>query len=355
MIHKGDNAPTQLYKAAWLLTTRYSLHSRFSSNLFALSYKGLPSSLPSFCLFVFCFLFANRKQDGLLPALRVLKLARPNTNVSFPLLLSRIFVLFFDSQKMGVDGLCTDYPELVHEANRKFRPQATQTDSATFPFPEGPTASSSVVDLRGLAADSETTTTVIGDNNDAGNDEVSVSGHAIVKKAEVSTDSSALGGWYSRGDTCGKSPAEPSHQQRLIAALYGDLAGVRDFSVAAVEEARVLAKVCARGAGVEAFLKRDSMKGKVATRELAAAAALWRAAESEAEQALRPFVSSAETFQWSVKLISTEKVRKTESFRAHAYLTPRFFFFLIFFFLLHESVLVRFPLYSPEQQSSALN
>lgn len=190
---------------------------------------------------------------------------------------------------MGVDGLCTDYPERVHEANKKFRPQATQTDAATFPFAQGPDTSG--VDLRGLAAGSTTT----------------ASGAFLSKAEGGSTDDTALGGWYSRCDTCENS-AEDSNQQRLIAALYGDLAGVRDFAVGAVIDAKVLVTVCARAVAVAAFLKGDTMEGKQATMELQVATALYKEAESEAEQTLRPFVSSAETFQWSVSLISTEEV-----------------------------------------------
>lgn len=207
---------------------------------------------------------------------------------------------------MGVDGLCSDYPERVHEANRKFRPQATQTDAATFPFPQGPDSSSGV-DLRGLV----TTDSV--DESDATESRADEVGSGIgtsssSKAAEGATDSTALGGWYSRCDTCEKS-AENSELNRLMAALYGDLAGVRDFAVGAVEESKMLAKVTSKAAAVREFLSADAMRGTPASSELRTVLALCKEAESEAEQALRPFVSSAETFRWSVDLISTEKVR----------------------------------------------
>lgn len=67
-------------------------------------------------------------------------------------------------------------------------------------------------------------------------------------------------------------------------------------------------QVCSRAVAVQSFVTADAMKGKRATAELAAATALCKEAETEAEQTLRPFVSSAETFKWSVNLISTEKV-----------------------------------------------
>ncbi|CAN0275865.1 unnamed protein product [Ectocarpus sp. 12 AP-2014] len=243
--------------------------------------------------------------------------------------------------KMGVDGLCTDYPELVHESNRRLRPQASQTDAATFPFPQGPDAYSGV-DLRGLAAPASSQGKAVestaaaggdggGDKDSDGNDcsstasmsgsdggsrsnrsNSSVSSHTgstTTNKAEDSTDATVLGGWYSRCDTC-KESAEGSDQQRLIAALYGDLAGVRDFAVRTVEDAKVLVKVCSRAVAVESFLAGDAMKGKRATRELAAATALSKEAETLAEQTLRPFVSSAETFKWSVDLISTAQGRE---------------------------------------------
>lgn len=172
---------------------------------------------------------------------------------------------------MGVDGLCTDYPELVHESNRRLRPQASQTDAATFPFPQGPDAYSGV-DLRGLAAPASSEGKVVASNATAGGDKdsdgnnssstasmsgsegsnrsirssSSVSSHTgstTTNKAEDSTDATVLGGWYSRCDTCEES-AEGSDQQRLIAALYGDLAGVRDFAVRTVEDAKLLVKVC---------------------------------------------------------------------------------------------------------------
>ncbi|CAB1115178.1 unnamed protein product [Ectocarpus sp. CCAP 1310/34] len=234
--------------------------------------------------------------------------------------------------KMGVDGLCTDYPGLVHESNRRLRPQASQTDAATFPFPQGPGAYSGV-DLRGLAAPASSEGKAVGstaldsDGNNSsstasmsGSDggsrsnrsHSSVSSHTgstTTNKAEDSTDATVLGGWYSRCDTCEES-AEGSDQQRLIAALYGDLAGVRDFAVRTVEDAKVLVKVCSRAVAVESFLAGDAMKGKRATRELAAATALSKEAETLAEQTLRPFVSSAETFKWSVDLISTAQGRE---------------------------------------------
>lgn len=220
------------------------------------------------------------------------------------------------SQKMGVDGLCTDYPGRVDEANKKFRPQASQTDAATFPFPQGPDASSGV-DLRGLAADRDTSTptatTVSANilNADSARTEFGGSLKSPpTKKAEGSTDATALGGWYSRCGTCEHSGDGSDDQQRLIAALYGDLAGVRDFAVGTVEDAKILVKVCARAAAVRSFLLGDSMKGKSACMELEAATRLCKEAEAEAEQTLRPFVSSAETFEWSVNLISTEKVRR---------------------------------------------
>ncbi|CAN0137508.1 unnamed protein product [Ectocarpus sp. 6 AP-2014] len=238
--------------------------------------------------------------------------------------------------KMGVDGLCTDYPELVHESNKRLRPQASQTDAATFPFPQGPDAYSGV-DLRGLAAPASSegkaveSTTAAGVGGDDGNNSSSTAsmscsdgssrsnrssssvsshtGSTTTNKAEDSTDATVLGGWYSRCDTCEES-AEGSDQQRLIAALYGDLAGVRDFAVRTVEDAKVLVKVCSRAVAVESFLAGDAMKGKRATRELAAATALSKDAETLAEQTLRPFVSSAETFKWSVDLISTAQGRE---------------------------------------------
>lgn len=239
--------------------------------------------------------------------------------------------------KMGVDGLCSDYPERVHESNKRLRPQASQTDAATFPFPQGPGCSSGV-DLRGLAEDAEaeeaaeatkdscnddddSSTVSLSSNNSSssrsggsrtsrcGSTVSSYSGSTTTNKAEDSTDATALGGWYSRCDTCEQS-AEGSDQQRLIAALYGDLAGVRDFAVRTVEDAKVLVKVCSRAVAVQSFLAGDAMKGKRATMELAAATALCKEAETEAEQTLRPFVSSAETFKWSVNLISTAKGRE---------------------------------------------
>lgn len=230
----------------------------------------------------------------------------------------------FKKQKMGVDGLCSDYPERVHESNKRLRPQASQTDAATFPFPKGPDASSGV-DLRGLAVDAEAEESCDQDKDDAsatasvssrssrcGSTTSTSSGSTTTttNKAEHSTDATVLGGWYSRGDACEQS-AEGSDQQRLIAALYGDLAGVRDFAVRTVEDAKVLVKVCSRAVAVESFLSGDSMKGKRASMELKAAMALCKEAEAEAEQTLRPFVSSAETFKWSINLISTEKVNKS--------------------------------------------
>lgn len=177
---------------------------------------------------------------------------------------------------MGVDGLCSDYPERVHECNKRLRPQASQTDAATFPFPQGPDCSG--VDLRGLAEDAEAEEAAAANKDSSGNDDdddsstasmnssmasmtsnssrgsggsrssrcgssaSSYSGSTTTNKAEDSTDATALGGWYSRCDTCEQS-AEGSDQQRLIAALYGDLAGVRDFAVRTVEDAKVLVKV----------------------------------------------------------------------------------------------------------------
>lgn len=234
---------------------------------------------------------------------------------------------------MGVDGLCSDYPERVHESNKRLRPQASQTDAATFPFPKGPDASSGV-DLRGLAVDAEAeeaaaaaaaadacaqdkdedssgTASVSSRSSRCGSATSNSSGSTTTttNKAEHTTDATVLGGWYSRGDACEQS-AEGLDQQRLIAALYGDLAGVRDFAVRTVEDAKVLVKVCSRAVAVESFLAGDSMKGKRASMELKAATELCREAEAEAEQTLRPFVSSAETFKWSINLISTEKVSR---------------------------------------------
>ena len=214
---------------------------------------------------------------------------------------------------MGVDGLCTDFPGRVDEANKKFRPQASQTDAATFPFPQGPDASSGV-DLRGLAADRDigatTTTTTTGATNRMAFGNGSAQRTSPTNKAEGSTDATVLGGWYSRCGTCEHSSEGGSDdQQRLIAALYGDLAGVRDFAVGAIEDAKILVQVCSRAAAVRNFLLGDAMKGKAANRELKAAMQLCKEAEAEAEQTLRPFVSSAETFEWSVNLISTEKAR----------------------------------------------
>lgn len=70
---------------------------------------------------------------------------------------------------------------------------------------------------------------------------------------------------------------------------------------------------------VQSFLTGDAMKGRRATKELAAATALCKEAETEAEQTLRPFVSSAETFKWSVNLISTAKVRTAKQEESAAY------------------------------------
>eukprot|EP00903_Cladosiphon_okamuranus_P019471 g17905.t1 len=247
--------------------------------------------------------------------------------------------------KMGVDGICSDYPERVHESNKRLRPQASQTDAATFPFPKGPDCSSGV-DLRGLAEDTEVEESAAAGKDRSGNDDdvsstaslsssmasmashssrdggggsrhgrvgsnasSSYGGSTTTNMAEYSTDATVLGGWYSRCDTCEQS-AKGSDQQRLIAALYGDLAGVRDFAVGTVEDAKLLVKVCSYAVAVQSFLTGDAMKGKRATKELAAATALCKEAETEAEHTLRPYVSSAETFKWSVNLISTAKGRE---------------------------------------------
>lgn len=60
---------------------------------------------------------------------------------------------------------------------------------------------------------------------------------------------------------------------------------------------------------MEEFLGGNSVKNKGAATELVAMVTLCKETESHAEMALRPIVSSAETFQWSVSLISTEKVQ----------------------------------------------
>lgn len=78
----------------------------------------------------------------------------------------------------------------------------------------------------------------------------------------------------------------------------------------AVQEAKVLLKACSGAASVAEYLAGLKMTGEEAVRDLVVLSTLCKEAESEAEQALRPLVSSAETFKWSVNLISTDKVRQ---------------------------------------------
>lgn len=78
--------------------------------------------------------------------------------------------------------------------------------------------------------------------------------------------------------------------------------------VAAVHEAKVFLKACSGAAAVEAFMSRQHITSQTVPRELEGVALLCEEAETEAQQALRPVVSSAETFQWSVDLISTKEV-----------------------------------------------
>lgn len=144
---------------------------------------------------------------------------------------------------MGVDGICTDYPELVHEANRKFRPQAARVpgDVASFPFPQEAIKEEIDVQLRGLAdhiPSPSSSEVIVGNGAGCGRR------YGGVIKAFGAGDmgAKALGGWFERpspGCTCHKKRREGSEevceltfsdQQRLLVALYGDLGSVRDYS-----------------------------------------------------------------------------------------------------------------------------
>lgn len=142
---------------------------------------------------------------------------------------------------MGVDGICTDYPELVNDSNKKFRPQASSRsnlgDASTFPFPE--THNALDPELRGLATahTDEAVTVATGKVMFNGKTRSSISGVANI-------DAKNLGGWFERpGAKTAGSQVVMTDQQRLLGALYGDLGSVRDFSVDAVQEAKLLLKV----------------------------------------------------------------------------------------------------------------
>lgn len=192
-------------------------------------------------------------------------------------------------QKMGVDGICTDYPELVHEANKKFRPQqqhhqqvkasggrsaaagssAPASAPASFisPVEEEPLEADKLHGPATAPTSSHSVTTSDNMNDAGGEDQSDIPAAASTATigipmptallASCDMDTQALGGWYERspsqhchrkcprkaegdrageedtvGGGCGRDPpaTQYSDEERLWIAVYGDLSGVRDFS-----------------------------------------------------------------------------------------------------------------------------
>ena len=202
---------------------------------------------------------------------------------------------------MGVDGICTDYPERVIEANHRFRPgggEETSQAAATFPFPMAPNPSAGV-DLRDLTTKEAT-------SGESGC-------QASTKKVERSIDSPALGGLFSRS----RYARDASAQWRIMSSVYGDFVGVRDTVAGAVREMMILADLCSRAAAVKAFLEEggDDTEPTVARKLLASTAALCKDVVMEAERVLLPIASSAETTRWLGTVAVTNEVRGTGSGR----------------------------------------
>lgn len=193
-----------------------------------------------------------------------------------------------------MDGICSDYPERVNEANKKFRPGRQTTSetaaAATFWFPIAPDPSATV-DFRGITTEPVTTTE-------------SVAG-VLPPQAECSVDSPALGGIFSRCSFDTKGEAEASEQRRLMAAVYGDFVGVRDFAARVIKEVKILAGLCTRATAVKAFLGSGN-GGNVSAKEVFA---LCDEAMVVAERVLLPIISSDETSRWLDSVVMTKEVR----------------------------------------------
>lgn len=147
------------------------------------------------------------------------------------------------------------------------------------------------IDFRGIATEAVTATE-------------SVAG-ATPQKAECSIDSPALGGIFSRRSLDTRGEAEASEQRRLMAAVYGDFVGVRDFAARVIKEVKILEGLCARATAVKAFLDSGD-GGNVSAKEVSA---LCNEAMVEAERVLLPIISSDETSRWLDSVAMTKEVR----------------------------------------------
>lgn len=163
--------------------------------------------------------------------------------------------------------------------------------AATFRFPVAPDPSTAV-DFRGITTVPVTTAE-------------SVAG-ALSPQAECSIDAPALGGIFSRCSFDTGGEADASEQRRLMAAVYGDFVGVRNFAARVIKEVKILVALCTRATAVKDFLDSGN-GGNVSAKEVSA---LCDEAMVEAERVLVPIMSSDDTSQWLDSVVMTKEVRE---------------------------------------------
>lgn len=180
-----------------------------------------------------------------------------------------------------MDGICSDFPEVTAEAIKEFRPDAGKSeahDAPSIPPPGGNGAPAAPKNGNGR------------------------------RKPDVG-DLEA-GGWYESPVSRPPEAEWPVHQ-RLLSVIYGDLGGVRDLLVCAIQESKLFLRACSFATAVREGLIGGGEEWKAVRALLHEMCRLCRAVEAEAEAVLRPIVASVESLLDTADPLSEVKVRST--------------------------------------------
>ncbi|CAM9469986.1 unnamed protein product [Choristocarpus tenellus] len=152
---------------------------------------------------------------------------------------------------MGADGICTDFPQMVTETNEKY----------------------------------------------------------CTEKGESKVQQQLVDVLGNEGDFVCPPGREESAHYRLLGMVYNNLTQVRYDAVEIVTEAKQVLRACKGVSAVTDFLAAE-VSTMISEALISSVQILVSQAEDDAEQALRPVITSAEVFKWSIKLMGTVEGRE---------------------------------------------
>lgn len=208
---------------------------------------------------------------------------------------------------MGVDGLCSDFPERVREAIEKFRPRGEGRGHEGRRHEGRRHEGHRHEGRRPVGGAPEPRSTLLA--------EVPVYPDACVAEFGAQGPGDCrpnggliLGGWYDRN---GQGPPESgrAEHQRFLSTVYGDLGPVRDLLVEPVQSTSMTIRACRFASAAAEALRCGEAGWGAAGAELMGAAELCREMARATERLLRPIVELPRTWRMADELLSSEQAR----------------------------------------------